>query len=90
MEGGLRVTTSTVTFVPHLAALMCCGCGETTPLSRATMRNQERIVEELAMAREVHEGCKGKTPAAARREREWRKGFLTDLHQRTDRLAWSG
>ena len=82
-----------VTFLPHMASIHCSKCGEYVPLSRFTMRNQERIVEELTMARELHSGCAdAESQAEAIRERRWREGFLRNLYangRQADRLAWS-
>jgi hypothetical protein len=76
-----------------MASIHCSACGEYLPLSRFTMRNQERIVEELTMAREVHSGCAdAASQEAAVRERRWREGFLRNLYaggRQPDRLAWS-
>lgn len=88
----LMADKSTVQFIPRTAQLHCSGCGDRIPLSRSTMRNQERIMEELGMARELHAGCgDAGSQDKAITERVWREMFIRQRYseRRPDRLAWS-
>lgn len=79
-----------VRFSKETCSIVCAGCGDTVPLSRATMRNQFRFSEEMQMARELHEDCGGLNPGHARTRRVWREAFIRENHtMRPDRLAYS-
>lgn len=79
---------SPVTFLYSLGAIECKGCKQRIPMSRATLRNQHRIAEELAMASELHEDCVGLAPESAVIRRIWREGFLREKYG-ADRVAYS-
>ena len=79
---------SPVTFLYSLGAIECKGCKQRIPMSRATLRNQHRIAEELAMASEVHEDCVGLAQDVATVRRTWREGFLREKYC-GERLAYS-
>jgi hypothetical protein len=82
---------SHVVFIPRSSRIHCQGCDESIPLSRCTMQNQLRIVEELTMARDLHRDCADKTPKLARMSRVWREGFLKNQFnggREPERLAY--
>lgn len=81
---------STVSFEPNSSRLYCKGCDQSIPLSRATMRNQERIIEELMLAENLHNDCGGgRSLRMAMLARRFREGLLREHHSRPDRVVYS-
>lgn len=81
---------SPVTLLYSLGMIECKGCKQRIPLSRATLRDQLKVTEELAMAAEVHEDCVGLESGPATLRRTWREGLLREKYRiGGDRLAYS-
>ena len=84
---------SIVTFHPNDCSIRCGGCLYRLPLSRATMRNQARIIEELEMMRDVHKDCVQDEITQSYIRKSWREAMLFHHHntggRHPDRMVFS-
>lgn len=95
MQTGLsqKQPPTLVSFHPEDASIRCGGCLQRLPLSKHTMRNQARIVEEIEMMQSVHKDCEKNAISQSYLRKTWRENMLAhhynDGGRHPDRLVFS-